>query len=395
MADRDRYDWDRGRDFDREREYGRGTDRDRGDRDRGMMERGTDEVRSWFGDDEARRRRDIDEQRDRQFGERDYGPNSERARREHGWQGQASDPAWQSGRSGTYGDQRDFISRDEDWSGSRAHSPRGREWYDPGYDRGSRWQGGARDFGDEDSRRTANSQYSGSNYTSGQTSRSFSGGYGAANYGSGNFHAETSNPYGTYGGYGSRSGFGPRNSGWENYGSSGTSSYGRDFGTTGEGRWNEGNSAYYSSGGGFSGGSFSSGRYAGRGPRNYQRSDDRIREDVNERLTADARIDASDIDVHVQNGEVTLTGTVDERRTRRLAEEIIEDLPGVRDVRNDLRVNKGGWFGSHEQEQHGQDAHRQVGEQSRAREDGSIGHTGNPQQRDDVTTINTKDTGKR
>src|SRR3954468_10718358 len=86
MADRDRHDWDRGRDYgDRDREYGRGGDRERNEHDRGMVSRGADEVRSWFGDDEARRRREMDEQRERQGGGRDYGANSERARSEHGW----------------------------------------------------------------------------------------------------------------------------------------------------------------------------------------------------------------------------------------------------------------------------------------------------------------------
>ncbi len=164
--------------------------------------------------------------------------------------------------------------------------------------------------------------------------------------------------YDAYRGYGSQGGFGPRNSGFDR--------------------------ANGSAGGGFSGGSFSTGTFAGRGPRNYQRSDERIREDVNERLTADPRVDASEIDVRVQNGEVTLSGTVDERRTRRLAEEIIEDLSGVREVHNDLRVSKGSWF-TH---------HQRVGEPSRTREDGALGRTGNPQQRDDVTTLETKDGGK-
>ena len=52
------------------------------------------------------------------------------------------------------------------------------------------------------------------------------------------------------------------------------------------------------------------GGHSGRGPRNYQRSDDRIREDINEGLTDDAMIDASEIEVIVQNREVTLTGPV-------------------------------------------------------------------------------------
>jgi len=50
--------------------------------------------------------------------------------------------------------------------------------------------------------------------------------------------------------------------------------------------------------------------YRGRGPKNYQRSDDRIREDICERLAMDHDVDASDIEVAVAEGVVTLNGTV-------------------------------------------------------------------------------------
>src|SRR5882724_11631017 len=53
-----------------------------------------------------------------------------------------------------------------------------------------------------------------------------------------------------------------------------------------------------------------SGGFRGRGPRGYKRSDDRIREDVNDRLSDQPRLDASGIDVTVNNGVVTLSGTV-------------------------------------------------------------------------------------
>jgi hypothetical protein len=349
-----------------------------------MVSRGTDEVRSWFGDDEARRRREMDEQRDRQWHdrERDYGANSERARSEHGWsnQGQRPDSQWESnrGRSG-YGDQRDFVGRSNDWGGDQPRN----------YDRGpqSQWTGSSRDYGDEDSRRRyGNWQYTGG-FSAGQPSSSFSGGYGAGNYQSGNYQPGSSQGRGASGyesGYNPQTSFRQGGSGTESYGgysSSGPGPYGRDIGsTTGEGRWSGGSPGSGSWGGG--------GMFSGRGPRNYQRSDERVREDVNERLTIDPRIDASEIDVRVQNGEVTLSGTVDDRRTRRLAEEIIEDLPGVRDVRNELRVQHGSWGRQG-------DEHRHVGEQSRNHEDGSIGHTGDPQRRDDVTTVNVKDAGKK
>jgi hypothetical protein len=83
-----------------------------------------------------------------------------------------------------------------------------------------------------------------------------------------------------------------------------------------------------------------SGRYAGVGPRGYQRTDARIREDVSEILWRDAEIDASDIDVTVENGEVTLEGTVETRWTKRLAEDDAWAAGGVYDVHNRLRISR-------------------------------------------------------
>lgn len=79
-------------------------------------------------------------------------------------------------------------------------------------------------------------------------------------------------------------------------------------------------------------------RYRGVGPRNYRRSDERILEDINERLTDDHHIDASDVGVTVEGGEVTLSGTVEDRAARRRAEDIAESVSGVGHVQNDLRV---------------------------------------------------------
>lgn len=84
------------------------------------------------------------------------------------------------------------------------------------------------------------------------------------------------------------------------------------------------------------------GPYTGRGPRGYRRSDDYIREDVCTHLTWHGDIDASDIEVRVQNGEVMLEGTVDSRQTKRLAEEVAESVPGVADVHNRLRIGQSG-----------------------------------------------------
>lgn len=80
------------------------------------------------------------------------------------------------------------------------------------------------------------------------------------------------------------------------------------------------------------------GLYRGRGPKNYQRPDERVREEINDRLTDNDWLDASDIDVSVTSGEVTLTGTVDSRYSKRLAEDIAESVTGVAHVQNNLRV---------------------------------------------------------
>jgi hypothetical protein len=82
------------------------------------------------------------------------------------------------------------------------------------------------------------------------------------------------------------------------------------------------------------------GRFSGRGPRGYRRSDERIYEDVCELLTRHGEIDASGMEVEVHSATVILRGMADSGRTRRLAEELVEDIPGVRDVQNELRVNQ-------------------------------------------------------
>jgi osmotically-inducible protein OsmY len=81
--------------------------------------------------------------------------------------------------------------------------------------------------------------------------------------------------------------------------------------------------------------------HRGRGPKGYTRSDERIREDVNERLTDDPYVDASEIEVSVSGCEVTLSGTVDSREAKRRAEDITEQVSGVRHVQNNLRVQQG------------------------------------------------------
>jgi osmotically-inducible protein OsmY len=78
----------------------------------------------------------------------------------------------------------------------------------------------------------------------------------------------------------------------------------------------------------------------GRGPKNYLRSDERIREDLSERLSDDPSIDASEINVEVKNGVVTLSGSVDARHLKHRVEDLADQCSGVKDVENRLSVQR-------------------------------------------------------
>lgn len=79
--------------------------------------------------------------------------------------------------------------------------------------------------------------------------------------------------------------------------------------------------------------------HRGRGPSDYTRSDERIREDINDALTHDWRLDASHVRVTVKDGEVTLEGTVDSRQDKRRAEDLADNITGAHHVQNNLRLN--------------------------------------------------------
>lgn len=80
--------------------------------------------------------------------------------------------------------------------------------------------------------------------------------------------------------------------------------------------------------------------YAGKGPKGWQRSNENIRERVCDALERDPSVDATEIEVTVKDGTVTLSGKVDHRSSKRRAENLIEDLPGVKDVRNEIFVDQ-------------------------------------------------------
>jgi len=265
--------------------------------ERPLSDRAGDEMRSWLGDEDAARRRRIDEAREdardrdrdyaqRSYEERGYGSRYTPERNystERDYSSSTADRSYNS-----YGD-RPFGDRDRDreYAGGRDRYSEPRAL---GPDVSRDWRGGDnRDYGRD---------YSGVSY-------GLSGGHGGdadirrtgagLEAGYANFHRPGAPDWS------------PRDS--------------RDL------RRDEGRDVWRVPG-----------PHAGRGPRGYQRSDDRIREEVNDRLTAHGLIDATDVDAQVSGGEVTLTGFVDSRRAKRAAEDVAEEVDGVREVHNQLRV---------------------------------------------------------
>lgn len=80
------------------------------------------------------------------------------------------------------------------------------------------------------------------------------------------------------------------------------------------------------------------GPHAGRGPKGYRRSDERIREDVCDLLCEHGALDASNVEVQVVAGEVTLIGFIATRPQKRLAEDLADSVSGVNEVHNQLRL---------------------------------------------------------
>ncbi len=207
---------------------------------------------------------------------------------------------------------------DREWQQGQRGWSQGRPRYEGRYGRGG--------YGGYDS------AYGQGGYGTGRYDQGFQGSYGQSSYGQPRS--------GQTGGWQGREGQGM----YGGYGQGGYSQGGYGQGGYGEGRvaWPEERENQFrerGSGRGSSGEQEKQrGQFAGRGPKGYKRSDDRIREDVNEELTRNPDIDASDIEVKVESGEVTLTGTVDSRQTKRLAEDLAEGCSGVHEVHNQLRI---------------------------------------------------------
>ena len=118
------------------------------------------------------------------------------------------------------------------------------------------------------------------------------------------------------------------------------------------------------------------GPFSGVGPEDYTRTPERLREDIIQRLTQHGQVNAANIQVEVNdNCEVTLKGEVDDRQSKRLAEDMAESVWGINDVHNQLKVRsrsgrRTGKQGSQGQNQgtgqSGQQSGQQSGEQQGA-----------------------------
>lgn len=84
------------------------------------------------------------------------------------------------------------------------------------------------------------------------------------------------------------------------------------------------------------------GLHKGKGPKSYKRSDFRILEDISDQLFEDPYIDASGIEITVQDGEVILNGLVDDRNVKRRVEDIAESVSGVKHLENRLHTRHSG-----------------------------------------------------
>lgn len=78
--------------------------------------------------------------------------------------------------------------------------------------------------------------------------------------------------------------------------------------------------------------------YRGRGPKGHRRTDSMIKDEVSEALYRHWNVDASEIEVSVSAGVVTLKGWVETKEQKRIAEDAVENLAGVEGVYNELHV---------------------------------------------------------
>jgi len=280
------------------------------------------------------------------------------------WRARDDEP-WYYGRDGEsrsfgrerpdkYGARRSGLNRDpvfgERESGASYGGPRGQAQGSPRFT-SQDYTGGGRYYGDDSRDRIYREEYGQGGREYGDVPRGYDadrnygrqaydrGGYGEAGYGDypGEYRRETRRPASGAMGYDAGRGYGGASERREAR-SERVEDAGRHAGEFLH-RAGERVAAWFGGGGEARAYHDDAGHdHRGRGPQGYKRSDERISDDLHDRLTDDRWLDASGIVVAVAGGEVTLSGTVDDRDAKHRAEHLAEAVPGVVHVQNNLRL---------------------------------------------------------
>jgi osmotically-inducible protein OsmY len=299
------------------------------DRERRIRERDARGLSGYRSEGDEDRSWDRGAERDRVFGERESGASYGRAGF-GGARGGSAAPGWQNPdyegvspamRQGAYGQGRRFAKQDH--------------------------TGGGRFYGDDDRERIYREEYGQGGYDAQRSpsrERYHAEGYGRPGYGGypGEQRRDFGGEAGGYDyGYGDSAQRGSRGDRFEDAGRGAGEFLHRAgqkvaswFNAGGEGRIYDPDYLDPTYG------------KRGLGPQGYRRSDERISDDAHQRLTDDPWLDASSISLSVSEGEVTLSGTVENREAKHRAERLIEDLSGVTHVQNNLRLAKGNYLTS-------------------------------------------------
>ena len=316
---RDEQDWSQGR-----REAQRwGEQGTHGAQGSNEFERGSDYSRSQYGQ-YGQERGEPSSGRDygspgygsQGFGGQSYGTESYGAQRGYGSQGGGSQGyGSQSYGSQGYGSQQGYGSRGGMQGGAYGSQQYGSQQYAQGREYGGEDYSNLRGSGTQAYGQGERS-FGSHGYGSGRDYRGYEGGEAGRQSGGRQWQRGYGEGYGLSSGYADERAYG------SSYGSSG---YG---GSSGQGMGGYGSSDYGSSGR----------SYRGMGPKSYTRSDERLLEDINERLTEDDYLDASEITVRCVNGVITLEGTVSERWMKHRAEDLADASSGVKQVDNRIQV---------------------------------------------------------
>ena len=78
--------------------------------------------------------------------------------------------------------------------------------------------------------------------------------------------------------------------------------------------------------------------YSGYGPRNWKISDEKLQEKICEILLHSFEVDASEIEVKVEDRVVTLSGNISSKGMRNVAIDLVESIPGIEDVFSNLKI---------------------------------------------------------